>query len=77
MIDTCWALATVDCIESLYKQKFKHDIRLSAQELLNFCKQANPRCALEYIRDHGIVTEEKCPYLGEPQKNVMKPEVSI
>ncbi|POO03305.1 Peptidase C1A [Trema orientale] len=65
----CWAIATLSAIEAHHKKATNHEIKLSTQELIDFCpRQENgkghPRKALEYIIESGVSYADEYPFVG-------------
>lgn len=69
----CWAFATVAALEGLtpyYNKPHGKLMNLSTQQLIacskgygtHGCKSGRTLNAIQYVREHGIVTEEKYPY---------------
>lgn len=80
---SCYAFSTIGLLESLYKQKFKTDINLSEQEMVDCsgnggCGGGNMYTTLNYIKTSGIhletadpykaVVSSKCPYTADSYK---------
>ena len=62
---TCWAFSSIAVVEALIKKETGVTVDLSEQQLIS-CN-ANTRgiiSTLEYIRDNGIVLEQRFPYRG-------------
>ncbi|XP_074274066.1 fruit bromelain-like [Silene latifolia] len=65
----CWAFAAIGALEGMYKIKTGKLVSFSEQELVDCihgCRGGDMRAAYDYIRDHGIKTEQAYPYVGRP-----------
>ncbi|KAF4380976.1 hypothetical protein F8388_011898 [Cannabis sativa] len=69
MKDCCWAISTADLVASTHNAlQRERNLNLSAQHLVDFSWKINRNKgysvwrALDYVRDHGITTEELYPF---------------
>lgn len=73
---TCWSFATAGLVEAVIKKDLNVDVDLSEQYLVNCSPEKGPIGAIHFVRENGILLEEKLPYSGsvdpDYEDNVVK-----